>query len=146
LRKTNIVEHIIPLLSNAKPIKAKGFRYSPSKIEFTNVIFSAISKASIIVPSLSEWGTTTLFPLKKPSSLKKRIVHNFKPVNFWTIKSSYPMHNIDEVIRTVIKPKYKVYFSTNAANGYWAIRIYPPDIYKVRVISPHNQFLYTRIG
>jgi len=77
-----------------------------------------MSKASIIVPSLSEWDTTILFSPKKPSSLKKRIVYNFKPVNFWTIKSSYPIYNIDEVIRTIVKPKYKVYFSTNAANGY----------------------------
>lgn len=42
-------------------------------------------------------------------------------MNKYTIKSSYPVHRLEEVLDTIIKPGYDCYFSSDAANGYWAI-------------------------
>lgn len=51
----------------------------------------------------------------------RMIVHNFMPVNRWTIKSGYRMHHLEDVINTLIAPDYETYFSFDASNSYWAI-------------------------
>ena len=46
-----------------------------------------------------------------------RVVHNFIPVNKYTIKPQYTMHRIDEVTDTLIKPKFQAFFRSDASNG-----------------------------
>ena len=56
------------------------------------------------------------------------------------------MHRIDEVLDTIIKPRYQVLFSTDASNGYWAIPINAGDEYKTGLVTPHGQYIYRRMG
>lgn len=84
--------------------------------------------------------------VQKKGSDDLRVVHNFIPVNKYTIKPQYPGHRIDEVIDTVIKPKYKAFFCTDAANGYWAVPIKEGDQYKTGFVTPHGQYIYLRMG
>jgi hypothetical protein len=70
------------------------------------------------------------------------IVYNFILVNEVTIKLQYPMHRIDEVLETVIRPGYTCFFSTDASNRYFAIKIKPEDEYKAGIVTPHSQYLY----
>lgn len=74
------------------------------------------------------------------------MIHNFIPVNKYTIKPQYPMHRIDEVIDTIIKPKHKAFFSTDASNGYWAVPIKEGDQYKTGFVTPHDQYIYLRMS
>ena len=50
-----------------------------------------------------------------------RVVHNFTPINSWTIESQYPISRIEEVMDTLITPRYSTYISTDAINGYWTV-------------------------
>ena len=83
-----------------------------------------------LLQAASDWGARSQFPPKKKDSDDLRVVHNFIPVNRFTIKPQYPMHKIDEALDTLIKPKFLVFFCTDAANGYWAIPVKGGDQYK----------------
>ena len=105
-----------------------------------------MEESGILVRGSSEWGAFTMFPPKKKGSEDLRVVHNFIPVNDYTIKPRYPMHLIDEVLDTVIRPGYTCFFSADATNGYWAIPIKAGDEYKAGIITPHGQYMYLRMG
>ena len=68
-----------------------------------------------------------------------RVVHNFIPINKFTIKSAYPMHHLEEVVDTLIKPKYTTFFTSDASNGYWAIPMKSSDCNKTGFITPNSQ-------
>ena len=74
------------------------------------------------------------------------MVHNFTPLNKFTIKPAYPGHLIDEVLDTIVKPKFSVFFSADAANGYWAVPMKRGDEYKTGFVTPHGQYVYLRMG
>ena len=56
------------------------------------------------------------------------------------------MHHLEEVIATLIKLKYQVFFSADASNRYWAVLIKKEDINKTGFITPNGQWVYQRMG
>ena len=145
IKATDIIEHSIDLEPNAKPVKGTLPRYTQQEREFANRIFPELEDAGIIVRRSSPWGARTKFPPKKKGSPLMRVVHNFIPINKYTIKSAYPMHHLEEVVDTLIKPNYKVYFSSDASNGYWAVPVRPCDRNKTGFLTPNGQWVYLRI-
>jgi len=75
-------------------------------------------KVGILDIGSSEWAAATLFPPKKPRSTEFRMVYNFKPINKYTIKSNYPIYNMDKVLHTVVSLGKKVFSVYDTANGY----------------------------
>lgn len=145
IQATDLVEHSIILEKGAKPVKGSLPRYTQEEREFANSILPELDDAGIIQRRSSEWGARTKFPPKKGSSLK-RVVHNFIPVNRFTIKSAYPMHHLEEVVNTLLTPTFKAYFSSDASNSYWAIKMKPEDRNKTGFIAPNGQWVYLRMG
>lgn len=146
VKATDLIEHSIYLVPNAHPVKGKSPRYSTKERDFANTIFPAMEDAGIITRRSSPWGARTKFPPKKKGSEDLRVVHNVIPVNKYTIKSSYPVHRLDEVLDTIIKPGYDCYFSSDAANGYWAIPMKQGDENKTGFMTPNGQWVYLRMG
>ena len=56
------------------------------------------------------------------------------------------MHRIEEVIDTIIRPKHRCYFITDASNGYWAVQMKPGDKYKTVFVTPHGQYAHLQMG
>ena len=52
------------------------------------------------------------------------------------------MYQIKEVLNIVIKPKFKVFFTTNTSNSYQVIPMKKGDKYKVGVITLYSQYIY----
>ncbi len=146
IQATDLIEHSIDLQPNAKPVKSSLPRYTQEEKEFANRIFPELEDAGIIIRRSSEWGARTKFPPKKKDSPLKRVVHNFIPVNTWTVKSGYPMHLLEDVIETIITPRFTVYFTSDASNGYWAVPMRRSDINKTGFITPNGQWVYCRMG
>ena len=146
IKATDIIEHSIDLMPDAKPVKGTLPRYTPQEREFANKIFPELEDAGIIVRRSSPWGARTKFPPKKKGSELLRVVHNYMPVNHHTIKSAYPMHHLDEVLALLIRPKYWVFFNLNASNGYWAITTKAEDQNKTGFLTPNGQWVYLRMG
>lgn len=74
------------------------------------------------------------------------MVHTFVPINNATIKDNYPIPRIEDIRNRLSRSDLKVFFSADAANGYWAVTLYPPHLYKTAVICMYGQVAYTRIG
>lgn len=146
IRATDLVEHTIDLKPNARPVYAKIPSYNHKEREFAAKIFPEMEAAGIIIRGASDWGAKCKFPPKKPGSSDFRVVHNFMPVNAETIKPAYPTHSIDEVVDTIIRPKFGVFFGNDASNGYWAIPMKKGHEYKAGIVTPHGQYLYLRMG
>lgn len=146
IRPTDLIHHSIDLKPNAIPVYKSAPRYTPREKEFAATVFPEMEEAGIILRAASEWGSRTKFPPKKKGSELLRVVHNFIPLNLWTIKPQWPMHRIEDVVDTVIQPRFKVWFSSDASNSYWAILIKPGDEYKTGIITPNGQYIYLRMG
>ena len=146
IKTTDLIEHSIDLVPNAKPVHGTLPKYTPQEREFANKIFPELEDAGIIIRRSSPWGARTKFPPKKKGSQLLRVVHNFIPVNSYTIKSAYPMHHLEEVIAILIKPKFRAFFSSDASNSYWAITTKAEDRNKTGFLTPNGQWVYIRMG
>jgi len=146
IQPTDLIEHTIDLTPNARPVKGRLPKYTAQEREFANTIFPKLEEAGVIVRRSSEWGAPTKFPPKKKGSGLLRVVHQFIPINKYTIKSAYPMHRMEEVIEILMKEKFSVYFSTDASHGYWAIPLKVEDWNKTGFLTPNGQWVYTRMG
>ena len=146
VKATDLIEHSIDLTPNAKPVYTPIKRYNPKEKAFAARIFPEMEAAGIILRAASDWGARSLFPPKKKGSDDLRVVQNFIPLNKCTIKPQYPMHRIDEVLDTLIKPRFFAFFCTDAANGYWAILIKDGHQYRAGFVTPHGQYIYLRMG
>lgn len=121
-------------------------RYTCAELDFANKIFLEMVEAEIIMRMSLQWGTCIKFSLKKKGAAELRVVHNFILVNCWSYPSTYPVHSMDEVLDLVIKLQYHVYFTGDVSWSYWAIPIKPGDEHKTRVVTPHGQYVYWRMG
>jgi len=85
-------------------------------------------KAGIIGRSESPWAHRTKFVRKKDGGLQ--MVHVFCPINSATMLSGYPMKRIEPVVNNLMQSRFTSYFQAHAANGYWAVAMYPPHAYR----------------
>lgn len=72
IKATDLVEHSIDLEPGTKPVRAKMQRYTQAEQQFPTTAFPDVQEAN------------------KPVDV--RIMHNFIPINKWSIRSSYPVH------------------------------------------------------
>lgn len=142
---TDLIKHFIDLKPNARPVFAKIPRCNRKEREFAANIFPLMEESGIIVRGFSEWGARSKFPPKKKGSEELRVIHNFISVNSQTVKPQYPTHRIEEVVEIIIKPKFTVFFGTNASNGYWAVPMKAGHEYKTGIVTPHGQYFYRRM-
>ena len=94
----------------------------------------------------NEWGAKTKFPSRKKRSDRLRVVHNFIPVNKYTLKPQYPMYCLEKVLETLLRPKFKCFVSINASNGYWAVPMKKEHKNKMGIVTPHGQYYYLQMG
>ena len=60
--------------------------------------------------------------------------------------SSYPMKRIEPVINNLMQSKYSTYFQADAANGFWAVPMYPPHAYRTWLSTYKGQWQHLRMG
>ncbi|KAK3937823.1 hypothetical protein QBC46DRAFT_442488 [Diplogelasinospora grovesii] len=93
LPPTDLVEHNINLHASAQPVNVPPRRYSQKHIRHAAKVFPSMQMAGIICAGESPWCANTLFPPKPNGEF--RTVHDFRPVNSVTIKSAYPLHDLE---------------------------------------------------
>jgi hypothetical protein len=59
-----------------------------------------------------------LFPPKKKRSFEIRVIHSFILVNILIIKLVYPIYNLKEVLNTLVKPVFIIFFLVNTTHKY----------------------------
>ena len=142
--KTDIIQHRIPTYKNAIPRVAKPSLYTAEELLFQKKMIPELIEAGIIARCESPWSAKTRFPRK--SNGKLRMVHAFTGVNDVTVKSNYPMRRIEPILKDMAQPWVKYNFRTDAANGYWAVGVWPAHCYKLAFSSSEGQMCYLRMG
>ena len=96
----------------------------------------------VLVPTISEWGTTPTFASKKTQDL--RLCMNFCRLNRMdTIRDNYPLPRAPQLLE---KFKGKNYFTAlDCAAGYWNIPIHPDDRHYTALICEEGHFEYARM-
>ena len=54
------------------------------------------------------------------------MVYDFRPIKVETIDSAYPCYDVDVNLDIIGLGRLKVFSTTDASNGFWAILMYPP--------------------
>ena len=94
--KTGLVEHEIKLSSEAKPVKLKNRPLNPAMTQNLKEQVDNWKQQEVIEPSNSPW-SFQLLPVKKKNG-KIRWVVDFRKLNDLTIKDSYPLPAIDDIL------------------------------------------------
>ena len=141
---TDLVEHRIPVRSSTQPIRARDKIYTREERDWLEINIPEMEKAGIIGRSESPWSHRTKFVRKKDGGL--RMVHVFCPINGATILSGYPMKRIEPVVNNLMQSRFSSYFQADAANGYWAVAMYPLHAYRTAFSTHNGQWQYLRMG
>ena len=151
IRRTDLIEHAIVLLNDAKPYHAKIPLYNEQEIKFCQDLIPRMEEAGLIRRCDSAWGARTKFVPKpradlRPENDKLRMVHNFIPLNSATEKSRYPCPRIEQIVHTIAKKGKSWFFTADAANSYWAIPVRAGDEHKLGFVTPYGMYCYTVMG
>lgn len=146
IKATDLVEHAIELLPNARPYKAKIPLWTAAEREYSRILFSDMVAANIVVMCDGPWGHQTRFIPKLHGSKELRTIHKFIPINKWTIASAFPTPRVEQIVDTLVKPKFRCYSGVDATSSYWAIPLRLGDELKAGFICPEGQFAYRRMG
>ena len=84
--------------------------------------------------SMSPWGHNVLLAKKKDNSI--RFVVDYRDLNDVTIKDSYPMPDVKDMLEKMSNSKY--YSKLDMASAYWAVPIREEDREKTAFMTPHG--------
>ena len=149
--RTDLMEHAIVLLSDAKPYCAKIPMYTEQEIKFYQDLIPRMEEAGLIRWCDSAWGARTKFVPKPKAHLgvkndKLRMVHKFTPLNNTTERFRHPCPRIEHIVHTIMKKGKSWYFTADAANSYWAIPLRSGAEHKLGFIMPYGMYCYTVMG
>lgn len=117
LGSTNIIEHDIELLPNAKPIVEPLRRRPQIHKDETRKQVQEMLQKGVIERSDSPWASAYVVVKKKTGDL--RICIDFRRLNDVTKKCSYPLPNAEDCLEPLAG---NVYFTQlDLASGYWQI-------------------------
>ena len=121
--RANAVQHEINT-GNSPPIALKPYyRRSPLEREFMKEEIDRMLKQNIITPSDSPWSAPVVIAKKKDG--KFRFCINYRQLNQITIKDSYPLPRIDDLLDAFGKAKY--FTTLDLTCGYWHVEVKPED-------------------
>jgi len=141
---TDLVCHYIPTWPRSIPVRARDKLFTQEEVTWMEQRIPEMLAAGIIEHAVSPWSHRTKFVRKKDKEL--RMVHVFCPINAATINHSYPMRRIEPVVNNLTQAKYKVFLQADAANGFWAVPLFPQHSYKTAFATSLGQFQYKRMG
>ena len=150
IRTTDLIEHAIDLKPGAEPARAKTPLYTEAELRFANKLIPKMEQSGLILRCDSIWVARTKFPPKpnRPANQEGnlRMVHNYIPLNKFTMKSQYPCPRIDQIVHNVLKRNKRCFFYTDATDSYWAIPLRKTDYPLTAFTTPWGQYCYTVMG
>ena len=135
LTTANLEPHSI-LTITEKPIKLKPYKLSKEQSDvLRNEIISLLEKG-LIIPSHSPWSFPVLLVRKKNG--KWRLCIDYRKLNDITIKDSYALPFIDELISSVRGAK--IFSALDLYSGYHQIPMNPDDIEKTSFTTKFGNY------
>ena len=131
-------DHSIPLIPGAKPFNITPYRYTPEQKNEIEDQVKEMLKAGLIVPSTSPFSSQVLLVKKKDQTW--RFCIDFRHLNMITIKNTYPLLVIDELLDELSGSRW--FSKLDLRVGYHKIRLVEQDEEKTafKTHQGHYQF------
>jgi hypothetical protein len=127
----HVTPHTIPLVPGTTPLKQRAYRHPEvDKAEIKAQITDMLNKG-VIRPSSSPWSSPIVLVTKKDGS--KRFCVDYRKLNHVTIKDSYPLPRVDDVLDRLHGARY--FSLIDAKSGYWQFPILESDKQKTAFSS-----------
>lgn len=133
-----ICDHSIPLIPSAKPVNLRPYRYNPALKDEIESQISEMLHIGVIQPSQSAFASPALLVRKKDGTW--RLVIDYRQLNAITVKSSYPMPVIDELLDELSGAKW--FSKLDLRAGYHQIRMKEGDEYKTAFQTHTGHYEY----
>ena len=137
LGNTCLIEHEVNT-GNAKPIKQSMRRVPFAMKEEFNKLVDEMLNAGLIVESESPWCSPTVLVKKKDGSM--RICVDYRRVNEVTVKDSYPIPKIEEILNQL--GGNTVFTTLDLASGYHQVSVKKEDRGKTAFCTDRGLFEY----
>lgn len=134
-KRASLGVHTIELKSR-QPHKDKVRRIPRKWCEATNQQVTEMLENNIIQESSSPYSSNPLMVTKKDGC--KRFCVDFRTLNGNTIKDTYPLPNVDEMLDQFWGCNY--FTQLDLASGYWGIPMHPDDIEKTAFAAPKGKY------
>lgn len=132
------LSHTIPLQPGHSVPAAKTYRLSkPQREEMEQQIKNLLSKGWIR-PSTSPYGSPILFVKKKGGGM--RMCVDYRAVNKMTVRNSYPLPRIDDMLDRLSGAK--IFTCLDLQQAYHQIRLNPEDVPKTAFTTPVGLYEY----
>ena len=102
---------------DSTPIKQRPYRLPFSQRQMVEDHINELLKAGVIQPSQSPWASPIVIVDKKDGG--KRYCVDYRKLNQVTVKNSYPLPRIDDILASLEGSKY--FTSLDLKSGYWQI-------------------------
>jgi len=129
-------DHCIPLIKRADPVKVRPYRYSHSQKEEIEKIVSDMLQEGIIVPSTSPFSSPIVLVKKKYGTW--RFCTDYRALNAITVKDSFPIHIVDELIDELFGAQY--FSNLDLRSSYHQILLKKEDRYKTAFRTHHGHY------
>lgn len=130
------IEHEISIIPGSKAVSIPPYRISPLEGESLKLELRKMLSKGWIRPSKSPWSAPTLFVKKKDGTL--RLCVDYRALNRLTIKDSYPIPRIDDLLDRLSGAK--IFSKLDLASGYHQIRVAEKDVEKTAFGSRFGLF------
>ena len=134
-KKSKLVEHPI-ITDDALPVKRKYKRIPLAWEDEVEQQIQEMIKNDIIRPSTSPWNAPLILVKKKDGST--RFVCDFRGLNDVTIKDTYPLPNVRDVLDSMHGSRY--WTTLDAASAYWSMPLREEDKEKTAFSVPRGKF------
>ncbi|WVZ01635.1 hypothetical protein V8G54_027704 [Vigna mungo] len=129
-------DHAIPLLAGSNPVKVKPYRYPHSQKKEIERPVEGMLKEGIIQHSKSPFSSPIILVKKKDGSW--RVCTDYRALNAITIKDSFPIPIVDELIDELFGACY--FSKLDLRSGYHQILLKPEDRYKTTFRTHHGHY------
>ena len=132
------VAHAIPLQPGAKPVTQRARRLSYAEEQEMVRQVQDLLKKGWIDTSSSPWGSPILFVKKKGGGM--RMCVDYRAVNKMTIKNSYPLPRIDDMLDKLAGAS--MFTCLDLQQAYHQVRLEEEDVPKTAFTTPIGLFEY----
>ena len=128
--RTDIIQHKIELTGD-KPKRCGVRPLNPAMREVLKKELDGLIEKDFIQPSHSPYASPVVMVKKKDGSI--RFTCDFRKLNEVTLRDSYPLPRINEVLDTLSGAK--IFSTLDLRSGYHQVEMYPPDRPKTAFIT-----------
>jgi hypothetical protein len=126
-------------MPGATPVSKAPYRMCTPELKELQFKLEGLLKNGYICPSVSPWGASVLFMMKKDRML--RLCIDFKQLNKVTVKNKYPFPRIDDLFDQL--KDAKIFLKIDLRSGYHQVRIKDEDINKTTFRTRYRQYEFT---